>query len=120
MDELQLAVTSFTDVTHWRWRLTDTHGAFKADHQVALNQADPAYNAFTDLYGYLRYYAAPDRRLENETEIVAWLGRWIGEQVLGPIGAALVEHAPVTVRVHPPKQAAGLQGAQEIARRMAQ
>jgi hypothetical protein len=62
MDELWLEVTSFTDIAHWRWRLTDTHGAFKADHQVALNQADPAYDAFTNLYDYLRYHAAPDRR----------------------------------------------------------
>ena len=68
MDELQLAVTSFTDVTHWRWRLTDTHGAFKADHQVALNQADPAYDAFIDLYRYLCYHTTPDRRLENEAD----------------------------------------------------
>jgi hypothetical protein len=65
MDELRLEVTSFTDIAHWRWRLTDTHGVFKADHQVALNQADPACDAFTDLYGYLRYHAAPDRLLEQ-------------------------------------------------------
>ena len=108
MDELRLEVTSFTDIAHWRWRLTDTHGAFKADHQVALNQADPTYDAFTDLYGYLRYHAAPDRRLEHEAEIVAWLGRWIGERVLGPVGAAIVEHAPVTVRVRLPDEATGL------------
>jgi hypothetical protein len=98
MDELQLEVTAFTDIAHWRWRLTDVHGAFKADHQVALNQSDPAYDAFTNLYDYLRYHAAPDRRLEREVEIIAWLGRWIGEQELGPVGAAIVEHAPV-VRV---------------------
>jgi hypothetical protein len=108
MDELRLEVTSFTDIAHWRWRLTDTHGTFQADHQVALNQADPAYDTFTDLYGYLRYHAAPDRLLEHEAEIVAWLGRWIGEQVLGPVGAAIVEYAPVTVRVGLPAAAAGL------------
>jgi hypothetical protein len=50
MDDLRLEVTSCTDIAHWRWRLTDTHGAFKADHQVVLNQSDPAYGAFTDLY----------------------------------------------------------------------
>ena len=108
MDKLRLEVTSFTDIAHWRWRLTDAHGAFKADHQVTLNQSDPAYNAFTDLYGYLRYYAAPDRLLEDEAEIIARLGRWIGEQVLGPVGAAIVEHAPVTVRVCLPEEATGL------------
>src|SRR5262245_34938679 len=108
MDELRLEVTSFTDVAHWRWRLTDAHGAFKADHEVALNQTDSAYDAFSDLYGYLRYHAAPDRLLEHEAEIVAWLGRWIGAQVLGPVGAAIVEHAPVTVRVCLPEEATGL------------
>jgi hypothetical protein len=108
MDELQLEVTAFTDIAHWRWRLTDVHGAFKADHQVALNQSDPAYDAFTNLYDYLCYHAAPDRRLEHEAEIIAWLGRWIGEQVLGPVGAAIVEHAPVVVRVRLPEEAAGL------------
>lgn len=108
MDELQLEVTAFTDIAHWRWRLTDMHGAFKADHQVALNQSDPAYDAFKDLYGYLRYHTAPARRLEHEAEVVAEVGRWIGEQVLGPVGTAIVEHAPVTVRVRLPEEAAGL------------
>src|SRR5437899_1743617 len=108
MDELWLEVTAFTDTEHWRWRLTDTHGAFKADHQVALNRADPEYDAFTDLYTHLRYHAAPDRRLEHEAEIIDRLGRWISAQVLGPIGARLVEQASVTVRVRLPAEAAGL------------
>lgn len=99
MNELRLEVTEFTDVDHWRWRLTDTHGAFKADHQVALNRADPDYEAFADPYCYISYHAAPDRRLEHEAEIIDRLGHWIGEQVLGPVGARIVEFAPVTVRV---------------------
>lgn len=108
MNELQLEVTEFTDTDHWRWRLTDAHGAFKADHQVALNRADPEYEAFADLYVYLRYHAAPHRRLEHEAEIIDRLGRCIGERVLGPVGVRIVEHAPVTVRVRLPAQAVGL------------
>ena len=36
--------------------------------------------------GYLRWHVAPDRRLAHEAEIVAGVGAWIGEQVLGPVG----------------------------------
>jgi CHAT domain len=108
MDELQLEVADYTDLDHWRWRLTDAGGAFLADYTVALDRAAPLYQAFVDLYPYLRYYAAPDRQLEHEAELLAEVGHWIGAQVWGPVGEKMLEAAPVTVRVRLPAAMAGL------------
>ncbi|QKG19134.1 hypothetical protein ACTIVE_0770 [Actinomadura verrucosospora] len=54
------------------------------------------------MWGYLRRYVAPDRRAAREAEIVAWVGAWIGEHALGPVGPALVAAAPAVVRVVAP------------------
>src|SRR3972149_7603287 len=107
MNELRLEVTDFADIDHWRWRLTDASGVFKADHKVTLNRSDPEYEAFVDLYRYVRCPAVPDRRLEGEAEIVDRVGRWIGENVLGPVGEKIVASAPVAVRIRLPAEALG-------------
>jgi hypothetical protein len=108
MDELQLDVAEYTDLDHWRWRLTDADGAFLADYLVALNRADPLYQAFVDLYPYLRYYTVPDRQLEHEAELLAEMSRWIGTQIWGTVGEKLVAAAPVTVHVRLAAAMAGL------------
>ncbi|MFO1432111.1 MAG: CHAT domain-containing protein [Candidatus Competibacteraceae bacterium] len=108
---LLLQASDVRDPAHWYWRLTDTNGNFLADHTVALDRADWRYEAFCDLYGYLNRRVAPDKRQAEETRLLAELGAWIGEQVLGPIAPALVNQAPVTVRVQIPADspaAAGL------------
>src|SRR5512143_2051425 len=108
---LLLQAREIRDPAHWYWRLTDTHGHFLADHPVALDPADWHYDALLDLYGYLIRRAAPDQRQAEETRLVADVGAWIGEQILGPIAPALVQQAPVTVRVQIPRDspvAAGL------------
>jgi tetratricopeptide (TPR) repeat protein len=108
---LLLQASDIRDSAHWYWRLQDANGAFLADHTVALDSADWRYEALLDLYGYLKRYAAPDKRREEETRLLNELGAWIGEQVLGPIAPALVKQAPVTVRVQIPNDspaAAGL------------
>jgi hypothetical protein len=106
-----LLKANFVDPAHWEWHLTDANGAFLDYHQVVLDQADWRYEALHDLSGYLQRHAAPDRRREDETRLLAELGAWIGEKVLGPIAPALVSQAPVTVRVQIPADqpaAAGL------------
>ncbi len=96
---LLLQASDIRDSAHWYWRLQDANGAFLADHTVALDPADWRYEALLDLYGYLERRVAPDKRQAEETLLLAKLGAWIGEQVLGPIAPVLVEQAPVTVRV---------------------
>jgi len=58
---------------------------------------------FGDLYGYARWNAAPDRRVADESRIVAAAGDWAGRVLLGEsVGAAILAAArsgPVTVRV---------------------
>ncbi|WP_181320129.1 AAA family ATPase [Saccharothrix carnea] len=85
--------------------LTEPGGEFLADHDVSLDESCWQYEAFSDPHGYLRVHAEPDRRSASEAEILARLGRWIGAEVFGDVGAALVARAPVTVRVLIPEQA---------------
>ncbi len=80
---LSLEVMDFQDAWHWRWVLKSATGSFLADHPVALDRADPRYQALVDLPGYLRLFAAPDRRDEDERRLIQEVGTWIAETVLG-------------------------------------
>jgi tetratricopeptide (TPR) repeat protein len=105
---LRLEISEFVDANHWRWRLTDTGGAFLADHAVALDPNDPKYRALFDLPGYLGHYAAPDKRDEDERRLLQEVGAWIGATVLGSvIGEKILAHGyrPIVVRVVVPMQA---------------
>ncbi|MFC6088766.1 CHAT domain-containing protein [Saccharothrix lopnurensis] len=96
---LRLEVLDHRDATSWRWRLTDG-GAFVADHLVGLDPAEWRFEAFTDLYRYLRWHAAPDRRAAHEAELVAQVGDWVADRVLGPIAGALAAaRRPVRLEV---------------------
>lgn len=106
MAELRLRVEDFQDPEHWRWLLQDQTGAFLADHQVALDPAEPEYEGFVDLAGFLHDRAVPDQRLTSETALVQRVGGWIGKQVLGEqVGRAIVDRSPVVVRVELPVEA---------------
>lgn len=59
---MRLEVLDYAGPTSWRWRLTEAGGGFVADHVVQLDSGDWQFEAFTDLHGYLRWNAAPDRR----------------------------------------------------------
>jgi hypothetical protein len=49
-------------------------GTLLADHRVDLNPGSGELAAFADLYGYVRSYAAPDRRAVDEAQIVERAG----------------------------------------------
>jgi hypothetical protein len=89
----------------WRWVLIDSEsGAPLADHTVALDPASREMRAFEDLPRYVRWRADPDRRVAHETELVAQVGTWIGQQVLGgTICRQVASAAPATVRVEAPE-----------------
>lgn len=108
MTGLRLEVQEFTDLTRWRWVLTDRAGAFVADHAVRLNPGHWQFEAFADLLGYLWWHAPLDRRREEEARIVDGVGAWIGSEVLGPIAGALARARPATVRVVVPEAAQAL------------
>jgi CHAT domain len=97
--ELRLEVHDFAGPGRWRWVLTGPDGASLAQHEVRLDTGCWQYEAFTGLPGYLRWHVAPDRRIAQETEIVDAVGQWIGEQVFGPVGPAMVGQRPATVRL---------------------
>jgi hypothetical protein len=105
---LRLEVTDFADANHWRWRLTDPNGAFLADYRVALNPADPKYQALFDLPGYLWRYSSSDKRDEDERRLLEEVGGWIGETLLGSsISEKIIGHGfpPTVVRVVVPRAA---------------
>ena len=103
--ELLLRVEEYDGPERWRWVLTEPGDRFVADHEVRLDASDWRFEAFTDLDEYLCWRDVPDRWIAKETEIVEQVGDWIGAQVLGRIGTALVERAPATVRVIVPDEA---------------
>jgi tetratricopeptide (TPR) repeat protein len=109
---LILSVPEFSGPRRWRWLLAEEESGLPlADHEVDLGGCGDEYAAFTDLYRYLRWNAVPDRRTASEAQIVARVGAWAGQQVLGPaIGEAITVAAPVTVRVAVPSQAGFLSG----------
>ncbi|HEX6522089.1 MAG TPA: CHAT domain-containing protein [Streptosporangiaceae bacterium] len=88
----------------WRWLLSDeSSGHVLADHQVVLDPGAAEVVAFADLYGYAQWHSAPDRKVADETLIVARAGDWAGRMLLGEkISASLAQAAPVTVRVAAP------------------
>src|ERR1035441_5927494 len=84
--------------------LTEPGGVLVADHEVQLDAGCWQFEAFSNLRRYLRWRAAPDRRIEDETRIVAEVGAWIGEEVFGAVASALVKERPATVRVIVPAE----------------
>ena len=109
MGEFRLEAREFQDLTRWRWALTGPGGSLVADHEVRLDAGCWQFEAFTDLLGYLTWHVASDRRVEDEARIVAEVGAWIGEQVLGPVAGAIVGVRPATVRVIVPAEPAEAQ-----------
>ena len=107
IEQLRLEVRDFEGPVWWRWLLTEEDtGRPLADHQVDLAGAPGEFGAFADLYRYLRWHAAPDRRLASEAQIVARVGAWAAREVLGqPVCDAIIKAAPVTVRVTLPERA---------------
>ena len=97
---VDLEVLDYAGPTRWRWRLTTTSGVLLADHQVSLDAGAMEYFALGDLAGYVDQYVALDNRPAGEQRAVDEIGRWLGEHVFGPVGAAIVAHRPVTVRLH--------------------
>lgn len=84
---LLLQAAEVTGPLSWRWLLREeASGALLADHQVCLDPAAEETVRFADLYGYVRWHAAPDRRVCDESRIVA--------QASGPAGCCWVRRSP--------------------------
>lgn len=81
MRQPHLEVLDLEDAARWRWRLTTERGALLAQHSVDVEVGSAGFEAFSDLHRYLRVHAAPDRLLASETELLEWVGRWIGDEV---------------------------------------
>ncbi|MFH9571925.1 CHAT domain-containing protein [Streptomyces sp. NPDC017454] len=105
MTELLLEAHDVAGPGRWRWELTGPDGRVPARHTVRIDPDSPRYEAFLDLPGHVRRHAAPDERTVREREIVREVGEWIGTEILGPVGPALVAAAPAVVRVVVPANA---------------
>lgn len=102
----RLEVVDWAGPTRWRWRLSGAEGAV-VEHVVELDPRDWRFEAFTDLYRYLQWTVTPDRRREREPGVLAEVGDWIGDAVLGPVGAAIGTRR-ATVQLELPAEAAVL------------
>jgi hypothetical protein len=105
---LHLKIVELIDADHWRWVLTHAEGTFFADQVVALDRTEPQYQALLDLPGYLKHYAAPDKRDVDERQLIDEVGAWMGQKVLGPgVGEAILDQGtpPIIVRVVVPPAA---------------
>lgn len=98
-DALRLEVRRFRDPENWDWALTDAAGQHLAAHSVRIDPASPHYQAMGRLPVHVRWKADAERLLESEAEVLGQVGRWLGEEVFGAVGRALVEHSPVTALV---------------------
>ena len=108
MDILLLDVINYVDETKWSWHLSDLGGATIARSRVSIDRASSEYEGFVDLYNYLHWNAAPDRVRSDIDALVARVGRWVGETVLGGIGPAIASRAvnsPVVALVRIPDDA---------------
>lgn len=86
----------------WRWILTDEQGRELADHLVDLDAESDEFEAFCDLAGFVRRTRDPLAPAGSELDIMARIGRWLGEAVFGPaIGRELTCRMPCTVEVRP-------------------
>ena len=101
---LLLAAVDVGGPLTWRWLLRDAEtGNPLADQLVRLDPASDDVIRFRNLYGYLDEYAATDRWTEDGKRFVHLAGKWAGQELLGPaVGAAILNEAPVTVRVTAP------------------
>src|SRR4051794_5995848 len=105
---MRLEALDYTSPAQWRWRLTDLRGQFVADHSVDFDAAAWEFEAFTDLYNFLRRNTTPDRRNEHEQQLIGQVGNWITDQLLGRGVAAALARERKTVRLSVPPEAAGL------------
>jgi len=86
----------------WLWRLLDEGGDLLQSHQVDLSDAEYR-EAFENLYAWVGFRVEARDRLASEQRLIDRLGNWVGEKVFGPVGDAIAERAPVTVRVVIPR-----------------
>jgi hypothetical protein len=103
---LLLEAVDVTGPLTWRWLLRDADsGNPLADQSVRLDPGSDDVARFRDLYRHLDEYAAPDRWTEDGTRFVGLAGQWAGRELLGEaVGAAILNEAPVTVRVMVPPE----------------
>ena len=105
---LCLEAVAVKDAARWRWVLTDEGGGtFLGEHDVQLDERAREYRALSDLYGYLRWHAAPDPdgRPSSEGRLLAEVGAWVGREVLGPTLGRSIAAVAAPVRVVVPAEA---------------
>lgn len=104
----RLEVGEWVGPARWRWRLSDSADSVGVvEHEVMLDPTVWQFEAFADLYRFLQWNVSPDRRREHEAELLAEVGDWIGQHVLGPVADAIGTRRG-TVRMELPAQAAVL------------
>jgi tetratricopeptide (TPR) repeat protein len=98
-ESIRLSVREPRGDQRWSWALTDAEGTLLATHDVSIDRGSTLATAFADPLLFVERGSEPGRRMESEIEHVHVLGDWIGKELLGAVGEAILERAPVTVEV---------------------
>lgn len=95
-----LDVTQVEGTYSWTWRLSDETGRVLVEQPVRLDPEDPSLAIARDLYRNLW-------RIETDPRqgFLVRIGEFVEGRIFGGVGRALVERAPVTVRVSVPRTA---------------
>ncbi|MEU0528988.1 CHAT domain-containing protein [Amycolatopsis tolypomycina] len=108
---LHLRIHDLVGEHAWNWQLLDESGDVLAEQAVELTALELQKSRALDLYrGLWLIDTDPRWRPDSERRMLAGVGDFLTERILGPIAPALLERAPVTVRIAVPDQAAHILG----------
>ncbi len=110
MAGLRLVASEVGGPGSWLWRLLGPGDKLIAHHQVAVDVQSWEWQALIDLPTGLSTHLDPADRLGSEEKLVAQVGDWTAEHVLGPLAPILADRAPVAVSVQVPASAPWLLG----------
>ncbi len=110
MAGLRLVASEVGGRGSWLWRLLGPGDKLIAHHQVGVQVSSWEWQALADLPTGLSTHLDPADQLGSEEKLVAQVGDWTADKVLGPLAAILADRAPVAVSVLVPASAPWLLG----------
>ena len=108
---LHLRIHDLVGELAWNWQLLDESGSVLAEQAVDVTAAELRRSRALDLYrGLWLIDTDPRWRARSERRMLEGVGDFLTERILGRIAPALLERAPVTVRMVVPDRAAHILG----------
>jgi tetratricopeptide (TPR) repeat protein len=86
----------------WLWSLYAPDGSLAEQFQVEVDSSRWEWEALEDLPGHIARQTDPDDWLASEARLVSQVGRWVSDNLLGPVASRLAKEAPVEVELRVP------------------